>query len=217
MPNAEAALTTARLYTHPMRRLPALMLDVAASGGYYVALAADTIIAHPTSVTGSIGVLMVTLSAEGLLQKLGLSTTTIKSAERKDMGSPLRALTDEERRIFQSVIDSLYGQFVEKLAESRRLGLETARKVADGRIYTAQQALELKLIDRIGHMPDAIEAAKRVIGVEEARIVVYRRPREYRATYYARSEAPAAAVESSLARLGAALGAGPRFLYFWWP
>jgi len=199
------------------RPVVAVMLDVAASGGYYVALAADTIIAHPTSVTGSIGVLMVTLSAEGLLQKLGLATTTIKSAERKDMGSPLRALTDEERKIFQSVIDSLYGQFVEKLAESRRLGLETARKVADGRIYTAQQALDLKLIDRIGYMPDAIEAAKRVIGVEEARIVVYRRPREYRATYYARSEAPAAAVESSLARLGAALGAGPRFLYFWWP
>src|SRR5437773_609103 len=233
MPNAEAALTTARLYTHPMRRLPALalvplkretgrpvvavMLDVAASGGYYVALAADTIIAHPTSVTGSIGVLMVTLSAEGLLQKLGLATTTIKSAERKDMGSPLRALTDEERKIFQAVIDSLYGQFVEKLAESRRLGLEAARKVADGRIYTARQALDLKLIDRIGYMPDAIEAAKRAVGVEEARVVVYRRPREYRATYSARSEAPAAAVEGSLARLGAILGAGPRFLYFWWP
>ena len=199
------------------RPVVAVMLDVAASGGYYVALAADTIIAHPTSVTGSIGVLMVTLSAEGLLQKLGLATTTIKSAERKDMGSPLRALTDEERKIFQAVIDSLYGQFVEKLAESRRLGLEAARKVADGRIYTAQQALDLKLIDRIGYMPDAIEAAKRVIGVEEARIVVYRRPREYRATYYARSEAPAAAVEGSLARLGAVLGAGPRFLYFWWP
>src|SRR5205809_911352 len=199
------------------RPVVAVMLDVAASGGYYVALAADTIIAHPTSVTGSIGVLMVTLSAEGLLQKLGLATTTIKSAERKDMGSPLRALTDEERRIFQSVIDSLYGQFVEKLAENRKLGLEAARKVADGRIYTARQALDLKLIDRIGYMPDAIEAAKRAVGVEEARVVVYRRPREYRATYYARAEAPAAAVEGSLARLGAVLGAGPRFLYFWWP
>src|SRR5437016_775586 len=165
------------------RPVVTVMLDVAASGGYYVALAADTIIAHPTSVTGSIGVLMVTLSAEGLLQKLWLSTTTIKSAERKDLGSPLRALTDAGRRILQSVLDSLYGQFVEKLAESRRLGLETARKVADGRSYTAEQALDLKLIDRIGYMPDAIEAAKRVIGVEEARIVVYRRPREYRATY----------------------------------
>src|SRR5206468_8190878 len=161
-------------------RIPviAVMMDVAASGGYYVALAADTIVAHPTTVTGSIGVLMVTLSAEGLLQKLGLATTTIKSAERKDMGSPLRALTDEERKIFQSVIDSLYGQFVEKLAENRKLGLEAARKVADGRIYTARQALDLKLIDRIGYMPDAIEAAKRAVGVEEARAVVYRRPRE---------------------------------------
>jgi protease-4 len=199
------------------RPVVAVMLDVAASGGYYVALAADTIIAHPTSVTGSIGVLMVTLSAEGLLQKLGLATTTIKSAERKDMGSPLRTLTAEERKIFQSVIDGLYEQFVEKLAESRKLGLETARKVADGRIYTAAQALGLKLIDRIGYMPDAIEAARRAIGVEEARVVVYRRPREYRATYYARSEASPAAVEGSLARLGAMLGAGPRFLYFWWP
>src|SRR5256886_15864119 len=124
------------------------MLDVAASGGYYIALAADTIVAHPTSVTGSIGVVMVTLSAEGLLQKLGLSTTTIKSAERKDMGSPFRALTDEERKIFQAVIDSLYAQFVAKLAESRKLPLETARKVADGRIYTAQQALELRSEER---------------------------------------------------------------------
>src|SRR5438046_2416285 len=199
------------------RPVVAVMLDIAASGGYYVALVADTIVAHPTSVTGSIGVLMVTLSAEGLMQKLGLSTTTIKSAERKDMGSPFRPMTDEERKIFQVVIDGLYDQFVAKLAERRKLPLETARKVADGRIYTAQQALELKLIDRIGYMPDAIEAAKRAVGVEEARVVVYRRPREYRATYYARAEAPAAAVEGSLARLGAVLGAGPRFLYFWWP
>ena len=115
------------------------------------------------------------------------------------------------------VIDGLYNQFVAKLTESRKLPLETARKVADGRIYTAQQALELKLIDRVGYMPDAIEAAKRAIGVEEARVVVYRRPREYRATYYARSEAPAGAMEGSLMQLPAVLGAGPRFLYFWWP
>ena len=199
------------------RPVVAVMLDVAASGGYYIALAADTIVAHPTSVTGSIGVVMVTLSAEGLLQKLGLSTTTIKSAERKDMGSPFRALTNEEQKIFQSVIDGLYAQFIAKLAESRKLPLETARKVADGRIYTAQQALDLKLIDRIGYMPDAVEVAKRAIGVEEARVVVYRRPRAYSATYYAGAEAPAGAVEGSLAQLGAVLGAGPRFLYFWWP
>src|SRR5439155_931779 len=176
MPNAEAALTTARLYTHPMRRLPALALVPLLAGCSLISLDLTPRIEPLREQTveghGRAKILLLDisgfLSAEGLLQKLGLATTTIKSAERKDMGSPLRALTDEERRIFQSVIDSLYGQFVEKLAESRRLGLEAARKVADGRIYTAQQALDLKMIDRIGYMPDAIEAAKRVIGVEEA-------------------------------------------------
>src|SRR5256712_5170360 len=151
------------------RPVVAVMLDVAASGGYYIALAADTIVAHPTSVTGSIGGVMVTLSAEGLLQKRGLSTTTLKSAARKDMGSPLRALTDEERKIFQTVIDSLYGQFIAKLAESREPPLGAARKVADGRSYTRQQTHDLKLIDRIGYLPDAVEVAKRAIGVDEAR------------------------------------------------
>src|SRR5258706_12985582 len=128
----------------------AVMMDVAASGGYYVAIAADTIVAHPTSVTGSIGVIMVTMNAEGLMQKLGLTASAIKSGERKDMGSPFRALADEERKIFQSVIDGLYGQFVAKVVATRKIPLETARTIADGRVYTAQQALELKLIDRIG-------------------------------------------------------------------
>ncbi len=198
------------------RPVVAVMLDVAASGGYYVALAADTIVAHPTSVTGSIGVIMITLNAEGLMQKIGLSATAIKSGARKDMGSPFRTLTDEERTIFQSVIDSLYDQFVVKLVEGRKLSPDQARHVADGRIYTAQQALELGLVDQIGYMPDAIEAARRAAGVDEARVIVYHRPREYRATYYARSQATAES-DVPLAQLATLLGAGPRFLYLWWP
>jgi protease-4 len=198
------------------RPVVAVMLDVAASGGYYIALAADTIVAHPTSVTGSIGVIMLSLNAEGLMQKLGLSAATIKSGERKDMGSPFRALTDEERAIFQSVIDGLYAQFLARLVESRKLAPDAARAIADGRIYTARQALERGLVDRIGYMPDAIEAARRAAGVEEARVVVYHRPREYRATYYARAQAPAAG-DVQLAQLATMLGAGPRFLYLWWP
>ena len=95
----------------------AVMMDVAASGGYYVALAADTIVAHPTTVTGSIGVILLTVNADGLLQKIGVTTTAIKSGPLKDMGSPLRSLTPEERAIFQSVIDDLHGQFVAKVAE----------------------------------------------------------------------------------------------------
>ncbi len=199
------------------RPVGAVMLDVAASGGYYVALAADTIVAHPTSVTGSIGVIMFSLNAEGLMQKVGLSAGAIKSGERKDMGSPFRTLTDEERKIFQGVIDNLYAQFVAKLVAGRRLPPETARSVADGRIYTAQQALALNLVDRVGYMPDAIDAARRAAGVGEARVVVYRRPRDYRATYYASAQAAAPGPDVPLLELATLLGAGPRFLYLWWP
>src|SRR5256885_540524 len=218
MPNAEAALTTARLYTHPMRRLPALALVPLLAACSLISLDLTPRIEplREQTVEGRGRAKILLLDISGFLSDEGGPPSLVIGGPTPPR-APLLVRVREERTIFQSVIDSLYGQFVEKLAESRRLGLETARKVADGRIYTAQQALDLKLIDRIGYMPDAIEAAKRVIGVEEARIVVYRRPREYRATYYARSEAPAAAVESSLARLGAALGAGPRFLYFWWP
>ena len=200
-------------------RIPviAVMMDVAASGGYYVALGADTIIAHPTTVTGSIGVIMVTMNAEGLMQKLGLATATIKSGERKDMGSPLRTLTGDERKIFQSVIDGLHGQFVARLVQARQIPLETAKTIADGRIYTAQQALELKLVDRIGYMDDALQIARRAIGVADARVVVYHRPTEYRATYYARSEASASGLDATVAPLASIVGTGPRFLYVWWP
>ncbi|HBH04188.1 MAG TPA: signal peptide peptidase SppA [Candidatus Rokubacteria bacterium] len=199
------------------RPVVAVMLDVAASGGYYVALAADTIVAHPTSVTGSIGVIMVSLNAEGLMQKLGLSTVAIKSGERKDMGSPFRPLTDDERRIFQGVIDALHRQFVAKLVERRGLPPAEALALADGRIYTAEQALASRLIDRVGYMPDAIAAARRAAGVDAARVIVYHRPREYRATYYARADAPPAALDAALERFAALAGTGPKFLYLWWP
>jgi protease-4 len=195
----------------------AVMMDVAASGGYYISLAADTIVAHPTTVTGSIGVIMVTVNAEGLMQKLGLAAATIKSGERKDMGSPFKALTSEERQIFQSVIDGLQGQFLARLVESRKLPLDTAKRIADGRVYTAQQALDLKLIDRIGYMDDVLEFTRRAIGVDQAKVVVYQRPSEYRATYYARSEAPAGSLDVSVSRLASVMGAGPGFFYLWWP
>jgi protease-4 len=200
-------------------RIPiiAVMMDVAASGGYYVALAADTIVAHPTTVTGSIGVIMLSVNAEGLLQKLGVTTAAFKSGERKDMGSPFRAPTDEERKIFQSVIDGLQGQFLARLVESRKLPLDVARPIADGRIYTAQQALELKLIDRIGYMDDVLTLARRTIGVDEARVIVYHRPAEYRATYYARAESSAGGLDVTATQLASLIGGGPRFLYLWWP
>jgi protease-4 len=195
----------------------AALMDVAASGGYYVALAADTIVAHPTTVTGSIGTIMVSLNAQQLMEKLGVAPVTIKSGEHKDMGSPFRRLTDEERAIFQSVIDSLHGQFVNLVVERRRLPRETAARLADGRIYTAEQALSHGLIDAIGYLPEALAMARRAAGVDQARVVIYRRPRQYRATYYARAETGPTALESALAPLTALGVTGPRFLYLWWP
>jgi protease-4 len=159
---------------------------------------------------------MVTVNADGLLQKIGVTAAAIKSGPYKDMGSPLRTLTPEERAIFQSVIDDLYGQFVAKVAARRKIPPDAARALADGRIYTAQQALADRLVDRIGYVPDALEAARRAAGVTEARIVVYQRPRDYRATYYAGAKSEAG-FEVPFARLAAMVSSGPKFLYLWWP
>jgi protease-4 len=194
----------------------AVMMDLAASGGYYVALAADRIVAHPTTVTGSIGTIVLTVNAEGLMQKLGVATTAIKSADHKDMGSPFRALTPEERAIFQGVIDDLNRQFMAKVVERRRLPADVVRRLADGRVYTAAQALAIGLVDQIGYMGDAVAATRTAAGLDDARIIVYHRPREYRATYYAKGETTAGGFEASLAQM--AMGTpGPKFLYLLWP
>ena len=159
---------------------------------------------------------MITLNAEGLMQKIGLSANAIKSAERKDMGSPFRPLTPEERAIFQSVIDDLQRQFVAHLIERRKLTPAAAATLADGRIYTADQALAHRLIDQIGYMPDALEVARRAAGLTEAqrhrlqapaRVSgdVLRARRERRRGL--RRRVPAHRSRSS----------GPKFLYVWWP
>jgi protease-4 len=199
------------------RRVPvvASILDVGASGGYYVALAADRIVAHPTTVTGSIGVLMLTVNSGGLLEKLGVSATYIKSGEHKDMGSPLRSLTSEERRIFQGVIDRLYAQFVQRVVEGRGLPEPQVRALADGRIFTAPEALAHRLVDRIGYLDDALEMAREAAGLAEARVVAYHRPRQYRATVYSSADTPTPL--AGIADLARLVLSGPRFLYLWWP
>jgi len=201
------------------RKIPvtAVIMDVGASGGYYVALAADTIVAHPTSVTGSLGVVMLTVNAQGLMEKIGVAPQAIKSGPMKDAGSPFRALTPQERAVFQEVIDDMYGRFVRLIAESRKIPEERVRAMADGRIYTAQQALALGLVNRVAYLDEVIESTKKAVGVEEARIVMYHRPKDYRATIY--STAPTVSgADSALGQITGLLGApGPRFMYLWWP
>jgi len=202
------------------RKIPvvAVMMDVAASGGYYAALAADTIVALPTTVTGSIGVIMLTVNAQGLMEKIGVAPLAIKSGELKDAGSPFRPLTAQERAVFQSVIDQMYGRFVTLIARSRKIPEDRVRTFADGRIYTAEQAKALGLVDEIGYMDDVVAAARKAAGIEEARVIMYQRPKDFRANFYSAAPAPVPGLETSLQQLTALVsGSGPRFLYLWWP
>ena len=202
------------------RKIPvvAAIMDVGASGGYYAALAADQIFAHPTTITGSIGVIMLTVNAQGLLEKVGVAPLAIKSGPLKDAGSPFRGLTDEERAVFQAVIDDMYGRFVRLVAESRKIPEARVRSFADGRIYTAEQARALGLVDRIGYLDEAVAAARQAAALDSARVVMYHRPREYRANLYSASP-PAAGADALVAQLAGLLGGSPgaRFLYLWWP
>lgn len=184
-------------------------MDLGTSGAYYIALAADRITAQPTSVTGSIGVIMFRVDAVGLMQKIGLQTYEISSGDKKGMGSPFRRLSPEERNIFQGMIDSLQGRFVDTVAEGRKLPLDTVKKLADGRIYTSREAQAAGLIDGIGYLDEAIDQVKKLAGLEHASVVTYFRPGEYRANLYS----------LNLINIDAEgmLPPGMTFLYLWWP
>lgn len=221
-------VTASDVIYHELRRFKekrgipvvASFLDVAASGGYYVALAADEIVAHPTTVTGSIGVMMINLNIAGLFEKIGVDDTSITSGKHKDIGSPFRKPTASDKRILQSVVNDLYGRFLDRVREGRKdIPEESIKKLADGRILTAQQALDAGFIDRIGYLEDAINQTKALAGLTEARVIVYHRPDEYAENVYS-LQASAGSTPQSLdyqALLRIFGGSGPRFLYIWAP
>lgn len=141
------------------------MGSVAASGGYYIAAPANLIYANPGTITGSIGVLMKFSNLEGLMNKVGMKSFTLKTGKFKDVGSPARKMSEEERAMLQSVIESTHSQFVRAVAEGRKLPEAQVRAIADGRIFSGEQAMANKLVDRLGTMQDAIEEAGRLGGL----------------------------------------------------
>jgi protease-4 len=155
------------------KKIIASMESVAASGGYYVACASDVIVANPGTITGSIGVVMEFSNVEDLLKKIGLRSYVIKSGKHKDIGSPLRNMTSEEKAILQGVIDSVHNQFVRAVAEGRDMEERKVRQIADGRIFSGEQAKDLGLVDRLGSLQDAIEIAAEMIGIEGKPVVIY--------------------------------------------
>lgn len=158
-----------------------VFLDVSASGGYYIAMASDHITAHPTTVTGSIGVISKFFNLSEAMDKVGVSVNVIKSLNSKgevsfkDIGSPYRPMRPEERELMQGLITEMWDQFTDVVATGRegKLTPEQVRELADGRVFTGQQALELKLVDAVGYMDDAYKKIRETAGHEDAKIVSY--------------------------------------------
>jgi protease-4 len=142
------------------------MGSVAASGGYYIACTADTIVANPGTLTGSIGVIMSFTNLEELFGKLGMDFEVIKSGKFKDVGSMSREMTDDERALLQGTIDDIHAQFIEAVVEGRRMEYDAVAALADGRIFSGRQALEVGLVDQLGTLEDAVSIAARMGGIE---------------------------------------------------
>ncbi len=202
------------------RKLPvvSVIMDVGASGGYYIAVTGDRILAHPTSITGSVGVIMLRVGAEGLLQKIGVEAFAIKSGAKKDIGSPFRPMTEDERAIFQTMINGFFSRFLEVVSLGRSLPMDQLKEITDGRVLTGPQALRLGLVDDVGYLEDGIAVATKLAGLTQARVVMYARPDAYRNNIYSRASSEGAL--ESLARLDVmslVRGSSPQFLYLWMP
>ena len=151
------------------------MQDLAASGGYYVSIAGDKIIAHPTTITGSIGVIMPLVNLAKLIEKYGIENQPIKSGLMKDIGSPLKEMSSEEEAVLLNIIDEMYMRFVRLIADERGMPIDQIKTLADGRIFTGEQAVGNGLIDDIGYFEDAVKLTKDLAGLEKATIIRYDR------------------------------------------
>jgi protease-4 len=197
----------------------ACVLGLGCSGAYYLACGCDGIVAQPSSVTGSIGTILQTFSVAGTMEKIGVKAVTIKSGQLKDMASPLHDLSDEERDVLQRIIDNFYQQFLKVVEDGRNIDQQKLQELADGRVFTAEQALQEGLIDRIGYLDDGIEWAKEKASMQRARVVIYHRSSGYKPNAYGLAAA-------GTDRLGPLINVelpdwlntgGAQFLYLWQP
>jgi protease-4 len=182
------------------------MGELAASGGYYVSAPADEIFANPNTLTGSIGVISQFINFEDLLREYGVEVTTIKTGDLKDEGSPFRSMSEEEISVWQSIVDDAYEEFVQIVADGRGMSTERVKELADGRVYTGEQALDLGLVDQLGNLPAAIQHAAELGGIEgEPRIIENEQPFNFFEGLFsslARPADPLAEVMSLLGRDG---------------
>ena len=198
----------------------ACVLGLGCSGAYYLACGCDGIVAQPSSVTGSIGTVLQTFSVAGTMQMIGVKAVTIKSGRLKDMASPLHDLSDEERDVLQGIIDNFYQQFLKVVGDGRKsIDKQKLKELADGRVFTAEQALQEGLIDRIGYLEDGIEWAKEKASMQRVRVVIYHRPSGYKPNAYGLASASADGLGPLInVELPDWLNTGgAQFLYLWQP
>jgi protease IV len=157
------------------KKVVSSMGSVAASGGYMIACATDKIVANPGTITGSISAVMHFADAEELLKKIGLKTTVVKSGKYKDIGSPARAMTAEEKALIQELVDDIFDQFLETVSQNRKISKEDLRKIADGRVFSGRQAKKLGLVDYTGDMSYAIDLAGKMSGIQGKPDIIYPR------------------------------------------
>ncbi len=197
----------------------AIIEDVGASGAYYLACGADEIMAHPSSVTGSIGVMVQTISFAGTMSMLRIDARAVTSGPRKDMASPFKPLDPKDLAILQAMVDEFYEQFLKIVGESRsELTAETIRRLADGRVFTGSQAKANGLVDRLGYVWDAIDLAKEKTGSKRVKVVMYHRPLGHRSNAYSAGPPPPANAQVNLINISAGdllVSAQPKFLYLW--
>jgi len=162
-----------RIRSTSKKKVVTSMGSVAASGGYYIACASDRIVANPGTITGSIGVIMQFSNLEELLKKIGVKGVVLKSGEHKDIGSPFREMTPEEKGIMQEVLDNVHQQFIQAVADGRKLERSKVAQIADGRILTGEQAKNLGLVDQLGNLQDTIDVTAKMVGIEGKPNVLY--------------------------------------------
>ena len=193
------------------RKIAVLVHDLAASGGYYISLPADRILAQPTALIGSIGVIMQTLNIQGLSEKIGVTDTTIKSGKNKDLLNPFHPVDPEHVQVLQASVDATYDRFLDLVVQGRSLPKAEVKPLADGRVFTAEEALQHKLIDGIGYWDEAMDAMCELLGEEDILVVTYNAEK----TFFDRllgARAPLPGLQSLLSA-----AATPRRLYLWRP
>ena len=171
-PSQEIYNAVKRVKSEYNKTIVASMGTVAASGGYYIAVASDRVLANPGTLTGSIGVIMQMANFEELLKKVGVKNFVIKSGRYKDIGSPFRTMKEDDRQLLQSVMDDVHRQFIEAVADGRSLDVVDVEVLADGRVFTGRQAKDSLLVDELGDLTDAIQLASKLSGIQgEPRVV----------------------------------------------